>query len=570
MKRLFLIATLLMLASLAQATVRNAASCALADVQEAVNLAVDGDTVQVPAGPCTWTGTLAWTDVNFTLQGASPCTVATGAQGCIPISSAAPVANSSTATVITLSTATGISATINTKPFRITGFYFVRNQATSITIAINQSSSYLNTKVNGIRIDHNVFDDRAFAGNNDVAVNGWVFGLQDHNSHYVPLGDQSTLITEPGVGESDSNLAALTGSAAWARPSTLGTADSWYVEDSNFFVGNSTGSGSWPNPIMGDGTAGNRFVVRHSTFCGGAVETHGAYSRGTRGTSQWEVYDNDFYPYFSDCVTDASIDAGYQYDAIKLRGGTGVIFNNKFHGGTWDAGGGPIYFDVERGNDAAAHTPINTRCSGTAPYDGNTAPSTTYGWPCLDQIGRGPGAATPGVPTNSFTETQWPVMLWNNVKCTGLACTSPAATTPVIDGPIATHPYQSDLLQLNRDWVTPACSGESCSSSTPVVQSYTSFTYPHPLQGIVLSTSVTGTGTITGCAGSYTSGATYVCTITPGTGYALAGSPAGCGGSGTTTYTGTITASCTVAATFVSTSSAGNIQGTYIQGGFTR
>lgn len=478
---------------LSRATIRNAASCNLSDVQKQVTAAVDGDTVQVPAGACTWTGTLTWNDVNVTLAGASPCTVNSGAQGCIPVTSAAPVPNSSTSTVITMSTATGISATLNTKPFRITGFYFVRNQATSIIIAINQNSSYLNTKVNGIRIDHNVFDDRAFAGNNDVAVNGWVFGLQDHNSHYVPIGDQSTLITEPGVGESDSNLSALTGSAAWARPNTLGTADSWYVEDSNFFVGNSTGSSAWPNPIMGDGTAGNRFVVRHSTFCGGAVETHGAYSRGTRGTSQWEVYDNDFYPYFSDCVTNSSITAGYQYDAIKLRGGTGVIFNNNFHGGTWDSGGGPIYFDVERANDANAHTPINTRCNGTQGYDGNVSANASFGYPCLDQIGRGAGKATP----SGMNEISYPALLWGNVTCTGLSCTSPKATSPVIDPNGSTRPYQSDVLQANRDWCTvSSCSGESCSTTcNGVAQSYTSYIYPHPLQGTA-PTPPTGIGVI--------------------------------------------------------------------------
>jgi hypothetical protein len=72
---------------------------------------------------------------------------------------------------------------------------------------------------------------------------------------------------------------------------------------------------------------------------------------------------------------------------------------------------------------------------------------------------------------------------------------------------------------------------------------------------LTLSTSVIGSGTITGCAGSYTSGASYYCTVTPGTGYVLSGSPTGCSGSGTTTYSGTITANCTVGATFTSSSS---------------
>lgn len=64
------------------------------------------------------------------------------------------------------------------------------------------------------------------------------------------------------------------------------------------------------------------------------------------------------------------------------------------------------------------------------------------------------------------------------------------------------------------------------------------------------ATAGAGSGTITGCAGSYIFGATYTCTVTPATGSTLTG-VSGCGGSGTTTYAGTMPASnCTVTATF--------------------
>jgi hypothetical protein len=67
-----------------------------------------------------------------------------------------------------------------------------------------------------------------------------------------------------------------------------------------------------------------------------------------------------------------------------------------------------------------------------------------------------------------------------------------------------------------------------------------------------LSTSTTGTGagTITGCGGSYASGASFSCTLAPSGGSTLV-SVSGCGGSGTSTYAGTMPASnCTVTATF--------------------
>ena len=67
-----------------------------------------------------------------------------------------------------------------------------------------------------------------------------------------------------------------------------------------------------------------------------------------------------------------------------------------------------------------------------------------------------------------------------------------------------------------------------------------------------LSTATTGagSGTITGCAGSYAQNQSYTCTVTPASGSFIY-SVAGCGGSGTATYSGSMpAANCTVTATF--------------------
>jgi hypothetical protein len=62
-------------------------------------------------------------------------------------------------------------------------------------------------------------------------------------------------------------------------------------------------------------------------------------------------------------------------------------------------------------------------------------------------------------------------------------------------------------------------------------------------------TTGTGTGTVTNCAGAYSGGAFFSCTVTAGAGSYIA-SVSGCGGSGTTTYSGTMPSSdCTVTAT---------------------
>ena len=75
-----------------------------------------------------------------------------------------------------------------------------------------------------------------------------------------------------------------------------------------------------------------------------------------------------------------------------------------------------------------------------------------------------------------------------------------------------------------------------------------------PTYTLSTATAGAGSGTIGGCAGSYASGAAYSCAVAAGSGSTLA-SVSGCGGAGTTTYSGTMPAiNCTVTATFNLTS----------------
>lgn len=63
-----------------------AASCSTAHIQTAVDSAVSGDIVNVPAGSCTWTSTVNIVSKNITLRGAGVGnTVITAANGTIGI-----------------------------------------------------------------------------------------------------------------------------------------------------------------------------------------------------------------------------------------------------------------------------------------------------------------------------------------------------------------------------------------------------------------------------------------------------------------------------------------------------
>ena len=80
-----------------------------------------------------------------------------------------------------------------------------------------------------------------------------------------------------------------------------------------------------------------------------------------------------------------------------------------------------------------------------------------------------------------------------------------------------------------------------------------------PTYTLSTATAGTGSGTVTGCAGSYSAGAPYSCTVTPAGGSTLSG-VTGCGGSGSTTYSGSMpSSSCTVTATFSSSGCTGSV-----------
>jgi len=139
------------------AAVRNAASCAKADVQAAVTSAVNGDTVTIPAGNCTWSSTLT-INKGITLQGAG-----------------------TNATTITQNS--GIfSIVINLNadlPVRVTGIYFdlVSNSSSdhgAIEISGSDNGSFGTTQ---LRIDHCKFNK----GNAVISPEGWVYGVIDHN-----------------------------------------------------------------------------------------------------------------------------------------------------------------------------------------------------------------------------------------------------------------------------------------------------------------------------------------------------------------------------------------------------
>lgn len=280
----------------AQAATINAASCSQTNVQNAINSASSGDTVQVPGGSATW-GSVTIPSAKFiTLNGG----------GCTVTSKLGVDASSS-----------GIT--------RVTGFTF--SGGNNIDMGGSPTTTLM-------RFDHNAFT----CGSNCTFIN--IF------DNPVALIDHNTFVADGGA-EMIHNLGMGAGvTSGWSQNVTAGGANMVYIED-NTFTYNASG-----NPANFFGTSavqsyyGSRTVFRHNTLSMVQIDQHG--TAGNVGARWFEIYENQF----------NTITNGNQSDYIVLRAGSGVVFNNHHSGPNSGAGniqlveedsGYPALYQVGRG-----------------------------------------------------------------------------------------------------------------------------------------------------------------------------------------------------------------------------
>lgn len=280
------------------ANVVYAASTSQADVQTAINAVGASGIVIVPAGSSTWSGavTLAGgqggTTPNITLQG-----------------------NGIGSTNITSSAAGG--AVINSSGnIRVTGISFLNGAQ----IAQNDGLAF--------RVDHCIFTAPSWI--TTILIQGTITG-----THPVGLVDHCTFTNSAiafyagfigGAGFMQSS------NQIWAAPLGLGTNNALFMED-NSFVSNVD-----VYMYCFDCNGGSRFVFRHNTIQDMHLNNHGVQSNTNRGARSFEIYNN----------VSAEVNFRDQADApVRLRAGTGVVFNNQFNG-TWTNNG--VCLDTPRAN----------------------------------------------------------------------------------------------------------------------------------------------------------------------------------------------------------------------------
>jgi hypothetical protein len=470
----FLAASLvLILSPMTEAATINAASCAITDVTTALTAASDGDTVQIPAGRCSWTSTLKITK-GVTLAGA-------GIDQTI-IQDNVPRTNPNFGIVI----AAGPSSM-----WRLTGFTITAGSVTDIagagTIQLSGSS-------HSFRVDHVKINDTYTYHHISMWSDLW--GVIDHSQFVTTRNAVGIFVRHDSWGGVGAN-----GDNSWASPTNLGTPQFVFIEDNTF-----SSTGAVQDAV--DSLHGARFVARYNTTTNMTIGGgHGTDSgQRARSTRAFEIYNNKM------------VATSVWAEASTLRGGTGVIYSNTLTNfniavgaknyrdvdafSPWGAADGSSPFDNNTGDVYASgkHTSSNgtslvltdaTKSWTPNQWVGYSLRNATQGWgsaivsntattitvyssnygagrtwnngdayqilstyPALDQVGNGPGALLSGdSPMASWPrQSSEPVYVWNN---TGYG-----------------------IAQAGAQWAHVRIGRDVLLSSKP---GYTPYVYPHPL-----------------------------------------------------------------------------------------
>ena len=408
-----------------------ASSCSQSAVQTAVNSAANGDTVAIPAGSCSWSGAVAWTNKNIAVVGAGKDVTTINCGACFQIAS-----NVSTSQF---------------SQWRLSGMTLAASTPAGITIKVTDDNSSSHT---GWRI-HNMKLNKPGAGSGyGIFVSGPSYGLIDHND-FIWGGGLAIIAASLLNSEWPGSSSAPQGGYLASQPLDMGTANAIYIEDNTF-----TGTQSGGFAAYDTSSGGARAVFRYNTVTGGYYYSH--WTRNVEiGGILHEIYNNKFVG-----------SSAYNMYPIRLESGTGAIFNNTVTGYS----GNYALLDERRGfyeNGGSFGA-----CDGTKPWDGNKGDPAAPGWPCLGQIGRGPGKTMAQIQAGD-KQPSVPLYIWNNGPEDGCRAGGTCANTfgvQVWDGSTASRSYVRGTPHPNGE-VDYVLNGK-----TPK-PGYTPYVYPHPLQG---------------------------------------------------------------------------------------
>lgn len=493
------------------AATRTAATCKASDVQTAVNSASAGDTVVIPAGTCTWTTQVSWAaPSNVILQGQTTCI------GNTPLSCTDNTVIIDNLNRSSLGDIPGLSIITNSSgTFRITG------------ITLENTGSPSNLTWSGIlgiwgssqqfRMDHSHLSEVANVG---MDMNGQIYGVIDHCVFDLAVNttNNGVRVEAAAWGGGSNNF----GDGSWNDATTFGSNRFVFFENNAF---NGYGGSNSAAPYANDCTQGGRWVFRYNRLNGPQLQTHptggGARHRGCRAE---EVYGNTF---------DGS-NSLPSYNVFFLSSATALIWGNSAPTGYENF----LSLREQRGDGDYVQSPppagwgvCGAQVNGTGSAWDFSA-TTTSGYPCIDQPGRGRGdllqgdfpnacdvtsggcsalnykgvwsnqvlepiyewmdtwSTVPGYPSpfanaqpnDNFTQNRDYYLWCNPSSPTG--CTSFNGTVGVGSGLLAVRP--PNCTPSVAYWATDTNTLYQCSAANTWNAYYTPYVYPHPL--------VTGSG----------------------------------------------------------------------------
>jgi len=242
-----------------------ATSCSQAAVAAAIKseqaTPVDGDTISIPSGNCSWSSGITQTFNNsVTIKG----------QGAISATTGGASTTGSDVTILTLTGGGPLMAltTVSGKTFRTTGIAFTTSVASTTLFEVDGTST-------SVRVDHCHFH----LTDKGLYINGSMLGVADHNFYESP-SVTNALFIHNGIGwNGSSETGNAKGDHSWNDTEHFGSNQFFFFEDSQ-----------WAGDI-GDASDASRYVLRYSTVTGhGQMYNHGQTNARGRGTRAAEVY----------------------------------------------------------------------------------------------------------------------------------------------------------------------------------------------------------------------------------------------------------------------------------------
>jgi hypothetical protein len=391
----------------------------------ATHTAINGDTINIPAGSCSWSsGISVPSNIGITIIGAG-----TPNSGASTTGAAASCAGSG-ATNLTFSgnfTAFTMAPEYGNSTSRISCMQWTYSSGEMIGFSILGTCT--SSGCPNLRQDNITFT--SWSGHTEAGISygieaiGDMFGVVDHNTMNGVEGTNDSLMEQSNASYLDTcsgspNYVGCYGDNTWAQPESFGSANFLFVENNIFTyaaVGDNEGSAGSQSYQGGD-----RIVVRYNTFAldsanSVALSWHGTESGGRpRSGRAWEFYGNTL-----TCATDEQC-----LEIIGMRGGTGLTWNNAITG---SSAGINNYVSLNTYRTQGSISMWGP-CDGSSPWDTNDG--TTYWSGTVGSVSSNTisvSGTSPGWTTNEWSPNGAPYSVHDVTQNSGSEITGNGSNT---------------------------------------------------------------------------------------------------------------------------------------------